>query len=146
MWRERRSGWFLVDILLFGLLNIFFLYLTFPFERLDRLLSPHVIFFLSLATYRISEIVANEVVTRPIRAPFVNKKIEDGEEVEEPKRTGLLGNIGSLIYCPSCVGVWVGMLLVYSYLLFPEVILVVAVIFTLSALERVLSNILKMFD
>lgn len=86
--------------------------------------------------------MANEKITVPLRAPFVSLTInEEGTEVETPKERGLRGAIGSLLYCPSCVGVWVATALMYGYLVFPVITLIIASILSLSALERFLTAI-----
>jgi len=65
--------------------------------------------------------------------------------VEKPKKYGFLGATGLLIYCPSCTGVWLSAALVYLYLFWPAPAILIALILALSAIERIISNILGWF-
>lgn len=94
---------------------------------------------LALAAYRASNIISNETVTKPLRAPFVDEIEKDGRVIEEPKKSGFLGATGLLIYCPSCTGVWLAAALVYGYALRPTPTFVVALFLALSAVERLMA-------
>lgn len=108
-------------------------------EAYERM-SPWTFVIAGLAVYRIANIVANEQVTKVFRAPFVNVKEEDGEEVEVPKPRGIRETLGTLLYCPSCVGVWVAASLAYGLVFVPGPTLFFAVVFALSAAERILTE------
>jgi O-antigen ligase len=108
--------------------------------------TPFTLLVFGLAAYRIADIIANEQVTKVIRAPFVNVKEEAGKEVETPKRRGWKETMGSLLYCPSCVGVWVAAFLVYLYIFAPELSWLVVAVFALSALERIFQNVVSLLD
>jgi hypothetical protein len=100
---------------------------------------------LGLAAYRASNIVSNEVVTKPLRAPFVEEVEKDGKIVEEPKKAGFRGATGLLIYCPSCTGVWLSAALVYAYAFWPGRTFVIALFLALSAVERIIAGVLGWF-
>ena len=108
-------------------------------DRLSEISSigPFRLLVLGLAAYRASNILSNETVTKPLRAPFVEEVEKDGKVVEEPKRRGFLGATGHLIYCPSCTGVWLSATLAYAYVFWPVAAYFIAVILALSALERI---------
>lgn len=133
--------WHLLPFTVFIVMNIAMIVL---FEdRLMRVSSNltvlHIV-VLGLATFRIADIIANEQVTKVVRAPFINVKegnSEDGEEEEVPKRHGFKSTMGSLLYCPSCIGVWVAAFMTYGLILIPTATWVIASIFLLSALERI---------
>jgi hypothetical protein len=108
-------------------------------DRLSEISSigPFRLLVLGLAAYRASNILSNETVTKPLRAPFVEEVEKDGKVVEEPKKRGFLGATGHLIYCPSCTGVWLSAALAYAYVFWPEPAYFIALILALSALERI---------
>ena len=105
-------------------------------------IGPFRLVVLGLAAYRASNILSNETVTKPLRAPFVDEVEKDGKVVEEPKKQGFLGATGHLIYCPSCTGVWLSAALAYAYVFWPEPAYFIALILALSALERILAIVL----
>lgn len=128
--------WLLLDMALFISLNVLILrYLNVDFEVLGSV-RPLQLLILALAVYRGANIISNEFVTKPVRAYFVREVERDGKEVEEPYEYGLRGFLGSLLYCPSCTGVWISAILIYSYLLWPGPVSIVILILALSGLER----------
>ncbi len=138
---KKLFGWLTLDIVIFIGINIFLV--SRYIDELGALAGLNIFQFiiLALATYRMANIISNEVVMKPLRAPFVDEKMEDGKLVEKPKKTGFLGAIGLLIYCPSCTGVWVAAILVYLWVFWPTSTSVVATIFALSAIERIVASI-----
>jgi hypothetical protein len=100
---------------------------------------------LGLAAYRASNIVSNEVVTKPLRAPFVEEVVKEGKTVEEPKKSGFLGATGLLIYCPSCTGVWLSAALAYAYAFWPGRTFIVALFLAMSAVERLMAALIGWF-
>jgi len=132
--------WYLLDILLFLAINIFLLWkLQGRFSQIHFSWFELVVF--GLAVFRAANIVSNEQLTKPLREPFVDEKPKDGKMVEVPKKRGFTGAMGSLIYCPSCTGTWIAMVLVYSFILWPLPTEVVAIILALSGIERVWTSI-----
>ena len=137
--------WLTFDMILFVLLFIIAI-LYFDNDLRDVWeIGYFEVLVLGLATYRLANIVSTEKITKPLREPFVDEVIRDGEVVERPKREGFLGATGLLIYCPSCSGVWVAALLVYAYLLWPLATLLFAIILALSGIERIIANISNWF-
>ncbi|HEU4754897.1 MAG TPA: DUF1360 domain-containing protein [Armatimonadota bacterium] len=93
---------------------------------------------LSMATFRITEVITEEKIARFLRAPFCKKVLvtkPDGtqEEEEVPSGSGLRRVAGELILCPWCAGIWVGTLLTFAWVLFPSVARVVILAFAVAA-------------
>ena len=135
-------GWLTFDMIAFAVAN-YFLICRFS----DRFVILNDITFLQLlilglAAYRAANILSNEAVTKPLRAPFVDEARKDGKIVEQPKKTGFMGAVGLLIYCPSCTGVWLSALLVYAYVLWPAPTFLIALFLALSAIERIVCRLL----
>lgn len=137
--------WLTLDMMIFAALNAV-LIVTLG-DRLQGLRDIGVLqlFVLGLAVYRASNIVSNETVTKPLRAPFVEEVEKDGKAVEEPKKSGFLGATGHLIYCPSCTGVWLAAALVYAYALWPDRAFVIALLLALSGMERIYACVIGWF-
>ncbi|MDQ3003066.1 MAG: DUF1360 domain-containing protein [Fibrobacterota bacterium] len=138
-------GWLTLDLIIFLVVNVF-LIARFR-DTLAGLagIGPLHFMVLGLAVYRSSNIVSNEVVTKPLRAPFVEEVEKDGKLVEEPKKTGFMGATGLLIYCPSCTGVWLSAALVYAYAFWPGITFAIALFLALSAIERIIAGVLGCF-
>lgn len=135
--------WHLLPFTTYVVVNAVIIYADFDkISEIKLYLEPLPLVLMSLATYRVANIIANERVTQIFRAPFVDVKQEDGEEVEVPKEEGVKETIGTLLYCPSCVGVWVATAFVYMFIYLPDLAWLVSAIFTLSAMERVLTGII----
>ena len=137
--------WLTVDMIIFVVANVVIIF--FFYDRLTGIstIGPFQLLVLGLASYRAANIVSTEAITKPLRAPFVDEVEKGGEKVEKPKKYGFLGATGLLIYCPSCTGVWLSAALVYLYLFFPAPTFLIALILTLSAIERIISNTLGWF-
>jgi hypothetical protein len=133
---ESLFGWLKLDMALFVIANIV---LIAKFS--DTLATVQVgaieLVVLGLAVFRTANILSNEPVTKPLRAPFVDEVPVDGKVVEKPKRTGFRGALGLLIYCPSCTGVWIAAAFVYLYAFWPHQVFVVALFLALSGVERI---------
>ena len=71
--------------------------------------KPGEILLLGVAAHKLSRLITKDLVTAPIRAPFVRFKESAGEgEVEEESRGhGLQEAVGDLLTCPYCIGVWI---------------------------------------
>jgi hypothetical protein len=139
---KRLFKWLTLDMIVFTAINIF---LIVRFENKFAVLvniSFLQLLILGLAAYRAANILSNESITKPLRAPFVDESQEDGKIIEKPKRSGFIGAIGTLIYCPSCTGVWLAAALVYFYVFYPGPTFVIALFLALSATERIIAAIL----
>lgn len=128
--------WLILDILVFITANTLLLSYIKPTQDILGLITPLKLLILGLAVYRAANIVSNEFVTTPLRAYFVVEKEVNGEHIEEPRDEGFRGFAGSLLYCPSCTGVWIATILTYSYILWPAPTSLITLLLALSASER----------
>jgi hypothetical protein len=143
MIQRRVFKWLTLDMVVFVAANAF-LILCFG-NKLSALndIGYFKLLVFGLAVFRAANILSNETVTKPLRAPFVEESRKGGKIVQEPKKTGFIGAMGLLIYCPSCTGVWLATALVYFYVFYPAPTFVVALFLALSAVERIISAILE---
>src|SRR5436305_76653 len=98
---------------------------------------------LSVATYKLSRLIAKDRITGFFRAPFTRYKgpsDRPSEVSEEPRGTGLQRAIGELLVCPYCLAQWVGTGLVGAYLREPRLARTVAALFTIVAGSDVLQQ------
>ncbi len=98
---------------------------------------------LSVATYKLSRLIAKDRITSFVRAPFTRFKGESdrpGEVSEEPRGQGLRHAIGELLVCPYCLGQWVGTGLLAGYIRDPRLTRTVAMAFTIVAGSDVLQE------
>ena len=79
---DRKFRWFTVDMVMFAALNA--VLIAWFGEKLADIASigPFRLVVLGLAAYRASNILSNETVTKPLRAPFVDELEKDGKVVE----------------------------------------------------------------
>ena len=78
---------------------------------------------LSVATYKLSRLIAKDRITSFMRAPFTRYKGESerpGEVSEEPRGQGLRRAIGELLVCPYCLAQWVATGLLATYIRDPR--------------------------
>jgi hypothetical protein len=137
---SNKHFWYILDLLLFAAINIFLLW-KFSSRLSGIVFSWMDLVIFGLAVFRAANVISNEQVTKPLREPFVDEHDKGTKTVEVPKRVGLKGAIGSLIYCPSCTGTWVAMILFYLWILWPLPTKAVAIILALSGSERIFTSI-----
>jgi hypothetical protein len=68
------------------------------------------IVLISIATHKLSRLLAKDSVTSPLRAPFTQYKETGGpgEVMEEARTTGQVRHaIGELVTCPFCLDMWI---------------------------------------
>jgi hypothetical protein len=78
-------------------------------NRLPDRVETRDLTLLTVATHKLSRLIAKDRVTSPLRAPFTRFK-EDagpGEVDETPRGTGVRKATGELLSCPFCVGQWI---------------------------------------
>jgi hypothetical protein len=63
---------------------------------------------IGVASHKVSRLLSQDKVTRPLRAPFTELKGERGssEQEESSRGTGIRRAIGELLLCPHCLGLW----------------------------------------
>lgn len=86
----------------------------------------------SVATHKLSRLLAKDPVTSPLRAPFTRFAGTSGEAelAEEVRGTGARKAMGELITCPFCLGQWVATGLVLGLALAPRATRLFASVFT----------------
>jgi hypothetical protein len=90
------------------------------------------ILLVGVATFKMSRLVAKDLVVSPLRAPFSRFEGMEGEgEVKEkPRGTGRQLALGELLTCPFCMATWVAAFLAYGLVLAPHLTRFIASIFT----------------
>jgi Protein of unknown function (DUF1360) len=85
-------------------------------------LSPADLALLSVATHKLSRLLAKDPVTSPLRAPFTRFEGRSGEAelAENVEGAGLRKAVGELVTCPFCLGQWVATALAYGFVLAPR--------------------------
>jgi Protein of unknown function (DUF1360) len=97
---------------------------------------PGDLLMLSVATYKLSRLIAKDRIMGFARAPFTRLQGESerpGEVNEQPRGKGLQHAVGELLVCPFCLGQWVGTGLLVTYLRQPRLARTVAAAFTIVA-------------
>jgi hypothetical protein len=90
---------------------------------------------LSIATHKLSRLLAKDAVLSPLRAPFTRYRepAGDGELNEEVRGRGLRHAIGELISCPFCLDMWFATGLTGGLILAPRLTRTFEVIMTAVA-------------
>jgi hypothetical protein len=86
----------------------------------------------TVATHKLSRLIAKDRVTSGVRAPFTRFQGDGGPgEVEEAARgRGLQRAIGELLICPYCLGMWIAAGFAAGLLVAPRATRWVASVFT----------------
>lgn len=86
------------------------------------------VLLLSVATHKVSRMVAKDSATSPLRAPFTRyeKPAGHAELVEQVRGHGTRHTVGELISCPFCLAVWVSTVLTAGLVLAPRLTRLVA--------------------
>lgn len=92
---------------------------------------------LSIATHKLSRLIAKDSVTSPLRAPFTRYAEPAGAaELNEEVRDGgssVRHGIGELVTCPFCLAVWVATGLTGGLVLAPRLTRLAATVLTATA-------------
>lgn len=145
---ENVKGWnILFSILFVGLVTFGF------FNLRNNYLLPNELplldfFILILATFRLVRLFTYDHITSFIREALLDVKrvryAESGEEQIERvlSQNSLKRTLDRLISCPWCVGVWMALLTVSAYLIFPEtwIILLVLAVAGMGSVLQILAN------
>ncbi len=87
-------------------------------EPLPERVPAADLLLMSIATYKLSRLIAKDRITSFLRRPFtryLGESDRPSEVSEEPRGSGLQRAIGELLVCPYCLEQWVatGLLAVY---------------------------------
>jgi hypothetical protein len=104
----------------------------------DRPAAADVV-LISLATHKLSRLLAKDAVASPLRAPFARYAEPGGaaelnEEVRD-EGSSVRHGIGELITCPFCLAVWVSTGLVGGLVLAPRLTRLAATALTATAVS-----------
>lgn len=104
-------------------------------RRPPERVHPLDVALLTVATHKVSRLLAKNSVTSPLRAPFTRYQRPTGEsEVSEHVRgDGLRHAFGEFISCPFCLAVWVGTGFAAGLVFAPRLTRLAAVAFTAVA-------------
>ncbi|MBX6357460.1 MAG: DUF1360 domain-containing protein [Micromonosporaceae bacterium] len=95
---------------------------------LPRRISVMDLVLLSVATHKLSRLLAKDAVTSPLRAPFARfeKPAGEAELVEQVRGHGIRHTVGELVTCPFCLAIWVSTVLTAGLVLAPRLVRLVA--------------------
>ncbi|MFI7541463.1 DUF1360 domain-containing protein [Actinoplanes sp. NPDC049599] len=95
------------------------------------------IVLISIATHKLSRLIAKDAITSPLRAPFTRFAEPGGSgEINEEVRdqgSSLRHSIGELVSCPFCLAVWVATGLTSGLVFAPRLTRLAATVFTATA-------------
>lgn len=127
-----KLAWYRFDLVVYLCLVGVLLWLTrdIPFPRFVWF---HLAVF-GLAVYRTADVISSEEVTKAIREPFKGS--------QKP----FMQMMAYLTSCSSCLAVWCATVLAFAFRVWPEQTSVVALIFALSACERLTAKVYNYLD
>jgi len=101
--------------------------------------SAQDVLLISIATHKLSRLLAKDSVTSPLRAPFTRYAEPGGAaEVNEEVRdqgSAIRHSIGELVTCPFCLAVWVATGLTGGLVLAPRLTRLTATAMTATAVS-----------
>lgn len=129
---------------LFSALFALFLWTTKLTDRpLPERVNPGDLALLSVATHKLSWVVANSSVTSFLRAPVTELQEDATGQEEKPRGEGLQKALGKLLTCHFCIGMWVAAFLSYGLVLVPRVTRFFSGILTILAFSDFLHQLYK---
>jgi hypothetical protein len=104
-------------------------------KRLPDAFTLGDVALLSVATHKLSRLLAKDAVLSPLRAPFTRYRepAGDGELNEDVRGQGIRHAIGELISCPFCLDMWFATGLTGGLVLAPRLTRTVETIMTAVA-------------
>lgn len=86
----------------------------------------------SVATHKLSRLLAKQSITSPLRAPFARyeRTTTTGEIGERARGSGVAHTVGELVTCPFCLSVWVATGLAAGLVFAPRLTRLAAATFT----------------
>jgi uncharacterized protein DUF1360 len=130
---ERPLGGYAVLTGVFGALSAAF---AVSLRRSGRKLPEHIdsrdLVLITLATHKLSRLIAKDRVTSTMRAPFTTYEGEGGpaEVKERPRGSGLRRAVGELVVCPYCIGLWISAAFTAGLIVAPRATRWAAAVFT----------------
>jgi hypothetical protein len=94
---------------------------------------------ISIATHKLSRLIAKDAITSPLRAPFTRYSAPSGSgEINEEVRdqgSALRHSLGELLSCPFCLAVWVATGLTSGLVFAPRLTRLASTVFTATAVS-----------
>lgn len=98
----------------------------------DKTISPFDFLIFIPAVHKLSQVITQDRVTEPIRAPFVEfSKDSKGKEKQASKGEGLQKAVGNLLTCSYCIGPWVTTAMLFGYRVRPRETRFLATVFAI---------------
>jgi hypothetical protein len=91
-------------------------------KALPNHVSPGDLALLSIASHKLSRVIAKDSVTAVVRAPFTQfeEASGEGEVNDSPRGDGVKHAVGELLTCPFCLSVWVATAFAFGLVLAPR--------------------------
>lgn len=122
-----------------GFFNLLFAIFLLVAKAMDRPIPDRIrfsdILLFGAATQKLSWLLATDVVTSPLRAPFTEfEEMKSPANVsEKPRGEGFRRAMGELLTCQFCIGQWIAAFFAYGLVLAPAVTRLVGGIFAMLA-------------
>lgn len=93
-----------------------------------------------LASYRFTHLIVFDKITEFIRNPFMKKKrMEDAKGEIQTKKVPK-SNLGYLLNCYWCAGIWSAVIITVGYIFFPRVAIPIIFIFSIAGAQAILET------
>jgi hypothetical protein len=115
-----------------GLVGGFGAWMRISGRELPQELRTRDLVLITVATHKLSRVLARDRVTSVVRAPFTRFQDDAGPgEVDEAARgSGIRRAVGELVICPYCLGMWTATGLVGGLVVAPRMTRFVAATFS----------------
>lgn len=103
--------------------------------RLPERPAVEDLLLMSVATHRLSRLLAKDPITSPLRAPFTRFEGTSGpaELKEEVRGRGIRKAVGELVTCPFCLAQWVATSFAFGMVAAPRFTRMTAAVFSTVA-------------
>jgi Protein of unknown function (DUF1360) len=121
--QERPLGGYAALTSLFGALSVGFAeWLRRSGRALPERIAPADLALMTVATHKLSRLIAKDRVTSVVRAPFTAYEGEagPGEVQEAAQGSGLVRAVGELVICPYCLDMWVAAAFTAGFVVAPR--------------------------
>ncbi|MCC2928974.1 DUF1360 domain-containing protein [Bacillus mojavensis] len=103
-------------------------------------LSWLTFFMLILASYRLTHLIVFDKITEFIRKPFMKKKRTVDANGHVNEKNVPASNIGYMLNCYWCAGVWCAILIGLGYLFLPDIAVPVIFILSIAGAQAILES------
>lgn len=96
---------------------------------------------LILASYRLTHLIVFDKITEFIRNPFMTKVYKKDEEGHTYTKKVPKNNLGYLLNCYWCSGIWSAIFIGIGYLLFPRIVRIITFILSIAGAQAIIETI-----